>query len=191
MRHPLIRSALAASTAGLIVALAGCATPPELMPEPELPEPVLEMDVGVNYLQPSSDIVIMDPSYQHVVLPDGARVAYRPGWEDEAMDLAASTMDAVGTGQRGLDEERSLVGTKPFGPTSKDVTEDQIPPIALSDLPRAEDSRDPVYRAWKKLCEMRQGDMTDEEMQIVLNKKMPEALEGLCNEGLNWLAELK
>lgn len=189
MRFLSMRTTLAASTAGLVVALAGCASKPEpLMPEPELPEPNRAMDVGVNYIEPTSDIVIMDSSYQHVVLPDGARVAYRPGWEEEAIAAVAQSLESSGAA---AGDQKALTDSRKVGPDSGDVSDDEIPAISLDDLPSVEESDDPVYRAWRKLCEMRPEALTEKELQIVLTEKMPSELEGLCEEGRQWLAELK
>ena len=184
MRLPFKRTALAAS-AGLLVTLSGCATKSELMPEPELPEPVRAMDVGVNYIEPTSDIVIMDPSYQHVVLPNGSQVAYRPGWEEEAMAAAAGKLDSS-------TDDGLLIARDKIGKNSGDVKPDEIRALSLSDLPLADESDDPVYRAWHKLCSMNFKDMTKEEYQIITQKdSMPSVFEGVCNEGLAWLAEMK
>lgn len=182
--HPL----LAMTAAGLVVSIAGCASQPEQMPEPELPEKSRAMDVGVNYIQPTSDIVIMTPSYRHVVLPDGARVAYRPGWEDEAMAVAAESLKQS---EHDGSDDKSLVEREKIGPSSTDLSSSDRPARSLDDLPTADESDDPVYSAWRKLCEMRPEDLTDKELRVVLTEEMPSELEGLCDEGRQWLAELK
>lgn len=187
MHFPFRRSSLAVTVA-VVTGLSGCASKPELIPEPELPEVQRAMDVGVNYIKPESDIVIMDPSYQHVVLPDGAQVAYRPGWEDEAMAAVAQNINGDST--ESADQKVMKEGIK-VGPTSDDVAKEDLPPVSLDDLPTAEESSDPVYRAWRKLCEMKPEDLTRAELQIVLHNPMPEELEGFCEEARNWLAELK
>lgn len=188
MHFPFMRSSLAATVAVVLTGLSGCASKPEPMPEPELPEIERAMDVGVNYIEPESDIVIMDPSYQHVVLPDGVQVAYRPGWEEEALAAVANNLNG-GSAAKG--DKEAMTEKRKVGPTSEDVAPEEIPPVSLADLPTAEESDDPIYKAWRKLCEMKPEDLTRAEMQIVLHNAMPEELEGLCEEGRRWLAELK
>ena len=183
-----IRPILAMTAAGLVVTIAGCASKPDLMPEPVLPDKPGAMDVGVSYIKPTSDIVIMIPSYRHVVFPDGARVAYRPGWEDEAMEVAAESLKQIGNDD--LDKE-TFIDRKKVGPSSADLSSRDSSARSLDDLPSAKDSDDPIYSAWRKLCEMRPEALTEDELQIVLNKDMPAEFEGLCDDGRQWLAELK
>ena len=181
-----IRPILVMTAAGFMVAIAGCASKPEKIPEPVLPEKSGAMDVGVSYIKPTSDIVIMTPSYRHVVLPDGARVAYRPGWEDEAMAVAAESLK-----QSNNADDEALIKREQVGPTSTDLSSRDIPARSLNDLPSAEESDDPIYSAWRKLCDMRPEALTDEELQIVLDGNMPSEFEGLCADGRLWLADLK
>lgn len=188
MHFPALRTVVTASAVGLTLGLTGCASKPDPMPEPEFPEIERSMDVGVNYIKPTSDIVIMDPSYQHVVLPDGARVAYRPGWEDEALAAAASALEDGESAD--LTHDLSKNGHQKIGKSSRDLKK-APDDFSLSDLPDPSEVDDPTYRAWYKLCDMRIEDMTDEEYQIVLNTKMPMVFDGLCDEGLRWLRELK
>lgn len=189
MRLPIQRTAAIVS-AGLLISMTGCATKPEPIPEPELPDRVMAMDVGVNYIEPTSDIVIMDSSYQHVVLPDGAQVAYRPGWEEDAMAVAASKL-----GDEQINDDL-LLDREKIGKDSSDLQAENgnlaSATRSLDDLPPAADSDDPVYRAWRKLCSMNIEGMSEEEYEIITSgKSMPSEFEGLCDEGLNWLAELK
>lgn len=188
MPFSAIRPLLVITAAGLVVSIAGCASKPEQMPEPELPEKSGAMDVGVNYIQPTSDIVIMTPSYRHVVLPDGAQVAYRPGWEDEAMAVVA---EALKQSANSVSDDKTHTKRKNIGLSSTSLSSSDTPALSLDDLPTAEESDDPIYSAWRKLCEMRPEALTDEELQIVLNDDMPSELEGLCAEGRRWLANLK
>lgn len=182
--HPL----LAITAAGLVASIAGCASKPEPMPEPELPVKPGAMDVGVSWINPTSDIVILTPSYRHVVLPDGARVAYRPGWEDEAMAMAAESLKQ---GEQSGSDNKRLTEREKIGQSSADLSSSDRPARSLDDFPTAEESDDPVYSAWRKLCEMRPESLTEKELQIVLTEKMPPEFKGLCDEGLQWLAELK
>jgi|AntRauTorcE11898_2_1112593.scaffolds.fasta_scaffold02884_3 hypothetical protein len=188
MPFSAIRPLLAITATGLVISIAGCASKPEPMPEPELPDKSGAMNVGVNYIKPTSDIVIITPGYRHVVLPDGAQVAYRPGWEDEAMAVVAESLKQSSDS---VSDDKPQTKRKTIGRSSANVSSSDSTARSLDDLPTAEESSDPIYSAWRKLCGMSPETLTDEELQIVLNEDMPSELEGLCSEGRQWLAELK
>ena len=175
-----------ASTLTLSVAaltLAGCAS---WFPTPEAPEEEAEVELpergmryGVSYVKPESDIVIMESSYQHVVLPSGAVVSYRDDWEADALVGVAQQLDEAVTDEAA--PSGSTDDQTEASPADSGALRDEAEPGSPS-APETDQAQARRLSAWRKLCEDRLDEMSDGDYFLVQTTDMPEALADECDE---------
>ncbi|KRW83731.1 hypothetical protein AQ621_16915 (plasmid) [Marinobacter sp. P4B1] len=131
-----------------------------------------DVDYGVSYFEDRKSFVVYESGYEHVVLPDGRTVTFKPSWDDADLITIA--------GQ--LDDNQAPV-TAPIEQPAPPAVEPQAESAAEPDEEPASLDR-PLTRkesAWDRLCRGDLESMTDGDYFLVMTTEMPSMFEDWCN----------
>ncbi|WP_342632685.1 hypothetical protein [Marinobacter alkaliphilus] len=129
------------------------------------------VDYGVSYFDDDHrSFVILESGYEHVVLPDGRTVAFKPAWAESDLLTIANQLDGK--------------QAAPATPEPAEAPEPQAKEPVVAESDDKPDLERPLTRtesAWDKLCRGDLESMTDGDYFIVMTTEMPEILKDWCN----------
>lgn len=136
--------------------------------------PMPPVDYGVSYFDDDHrSFVILESGYEHVVLPDGRTVAFKPSWGEADLLSIASQLD----GQKSEPAQSEKPADVP-----KPKVKESVIAESSDDEPNLDRPLTRSESAWDKLCRGDIESMTDGDYFIVMTTEMPEIFKDWCNE---------